>query len=1114
MKKLLIFSALAAALSLTAAPKVEFSPAKTVTTVSFAKKAPVVDGKISPNEYTGSFENFGMVSYNSAFLATRQAKSFAAIDGQYLYLACQSELPDPESKVKLKKRFKKRDSQIPIDDCVEFLFMPKGGKALYHLILNPADVSYDILYPVVNGGVSTQVSRDWDPEIKVKSTIENKLWTIEARIPLKEMGVKPGKRNQDWYFQFARTWNFPRQQCSFNKATIFANVDHMNPVKFAVATPVVRFTGMGNYAKGDHNIAFKIDNPTAKPVKIRYQVFVTSEAAPRNLDNEIVVAPGKTESVALKFVEKARVSCDMNILFTDAATGKILLQRTLGWQLPQGQRWITPDLKTGAQLEIGVYPYYKLIRARIGNHGSPINVQKVTSAVMRITDEKGNPVSKDFVPVKQGTSGFYAEMPLPALKKGNYFVEARLKKSDGKVDVYKAKFYFNKFEWEHNKIGMDRIVLPPYKPLQYSGKSVKTLMSRYDFDRGFFKQIASGKAEKLLAEPVVLKINGQVPGYTNYGFRWIEKSKDLAIVEDFVAITNGPAVNVRHELEFDNFIKTTVTVDPGKSYKFNSMTLDIPLNTAFAKQIHATCNTMKYNIAAALPEKQGELWNSMQGKIHTAVSNNFRPYIWVGNMGEGLAFFAESDKNWSRDPKKPMAQVIREGNKTILRINFVDKPTVRSKPFKLVFGFQATPTRTRPNSSRQLTERFSAPNSVRMSLLAGAGCWAAFEYDFWPINKDYTFLNELKKSLGGKGDRAHEKAVIEKMMRHFKNLPIDRQGFYQRHMDRGFIYARISDVMVPYMNPRATHLRWEEYQVFMDEWFCSDFRANNEDDYNNTPSKSYQDFLLYCNRKLVREGLQGIYYDNIRDWHNPNPVTGPAYVMENGKVQPYFDIFDMRNLIKRTAIMVYQEGTKIFDNRPLLVLHMTNTNLVPFMSLGSIQLDMEAMFGAMDFQDRFTEDYIKVCTLGLQTGCIPEVLIQISGNNKEFVTRTFLAVTLAYDIPMVLNGGGPTAVWNKTWTKLKGLGYGTDKMEVFPCFAPSGKVSTDAKKLRLTEYRLKDGRTLVAACSFGHAGKAKIKFAFPVKEARNLETGKALPFSGNTVEIDLKKHDFRLISVK
>ena len=36
----------------------------------------------------------------------------------------RSELPDPDSGVKLQKRYKKRDSMIPKDDNVEFLIFP------------------------------------------------------------------------------------------------------------------------------------------------------------------------------------------------------------------------------------------------------------------------------------------------------------------------------------------------------------------------------------------------------------------------------------------------------------------------------------------------------------------------------------------------------------------------------------------------------------------------------------------------------------------------------------------------------------------------------------------------------------------------------------------------------------------------------------------------------------------------------------------------------------------------------------------------------------------------------------------------------------------------------
>ena len=111
------------ATSFCADTKVEFSPQKSIAKANFARKAPVIDGKISKNEYTGSFENFGLLKHNNNFLASRQGRVFTALDSKYLYFAMQTEMPDADSNVKLKARYKRRDSKIFVDDSVEFLFV-------------------------------------------------------------------------------------------------------------------------------------------------------------------------------------------------------------------------------------------------------------------------------------------------------------------------------------------------------------------------------------------------------------------------------------------------------------------------------------------------------------------------------------------------------------------------------------------------------------------------------------------------------------------------------------------------------------------------------------------------------------------------------------------------------------------------------------------------------------------------------------------------------------------------------------------------------------------------------------------------------------------------------
>ncbi|MBP5183247.1 MAG: hypothetical protein J6331_09510, partial [Lentisphaeria bacterium] len=301
MKRKLFFSMLLATGFFSFLSGAEFAPDKSFTAASYARKAPVVDGKISPDEYAGGLEQFGVLRHNSAFLSTRQAKFFAALDEKNLYLACQSEIPDPDSGVKLRKRYKKRDSAIPRDDCVEFLFLPPGATSVYHIILNAANVSWDVRYPVRNGGVSPTVRENWDPIYTAKSGIDGKIWTLELKIPLKEMGVTPTRTEAKWLFQFARSWKYPNEQSSMNKASVFADPGHMNEVLFSENSPSVRFTGMGDYVKGENKIAFTIHNPGPKRAKVKYLVSVLSEAAPRSSGDTAVLPAGASHKVFLNY---------------------------------------------------------------------------------------------------------------------------------------------------------------------------------------------------------------------------------------------------------------------------------------------------------------------------------------------------------------------------------------------------------------------------------------------------------------------------------------------------------------------------------------------------------------------------------------------------------------------------------------------------------------------------------------------------------------------------------------------------------------------------------------------------------------------------------------------
>ncbi|OQA76973.1 MAG: hypothetical protein BWY31_04572 [Lentisphaerae bacterium ADurb.Bin242] len=1083
-------------------------PAQARFAIPEMKTPPQIDGRIQPGEWKDAVSLYGTVRHNSPYLSTRRASLSFGLDKKYVYLVCRSELP-PEG-MELSARARKRDGAVYLDDNVEFLLCPPKEDFVYQIMVNCKGFTFDRKYPVVNGGTTPADARDWNPDALIRSSLEDGFWTLEMRIPLSDFGVTGApEKNQVWRMLAGRNWCHPMQQTTLKKVQYFTNPEEMVPFTFSPDLPHVSFNGLGEKEKeGSFRLSFTVDNATQQPREIQYRITVVSDASPRQADSTITVPAGKSVPVELSFTEKTQVIRTLHAVFQDVKSGQVLYERTFSWDPADKLRWKDPKTKQGAELEIGVYPYYKKIRARFGTPAEPVSNWK--SAVFSVRRD-GREVSS--LNAEKTPWGFEAEIPFePAA--GKYTLQAdMIDGTDAKI-VRSRPFEIEKFPWEHNSIGCERIVIPPFQPLTYPGsREARATLTSYSFRDGFFDRIAAGDAPDILAAPISLKVNGEI--LLESSFRFTEKSPDRARTESVLAWKGG-SILVNGEFDYDGFCKFTMTVRPNGKQDIREAVLAVPLKGEYAKLVHSVCNQMKYNDADFIPPGNGVVWRSSQTKLHPQLRGNFRPYVWFGDTEKGIAWMSESDRFWSLSPDRDALELVRSADRVTLNVNMVNKPTVWEREFTIQQAFQATPVKPQPEYRRRLMERVKFVNAWNLCTLAGPACWsgglgAAY---FHPLNEDYSYVNLLKKRQFSKeGDEQFIEAFIE---RNAASQPEDMKSFLRRHLQRGIAFAKMGDYLIPYINARFSHMDWRDYKTYMDEWWCSEYRAENADEYNNTPVKSYQDMALWNLRRLVREGLDGIYYDNIRDWSNPNPVTGPAYRREDGTMQPYFDLFALREFARRTATMLYVEKKTFPDGRPVLTFHMTNTNIVPVLSFGTIALDLEAQYGSKDYQDRFSEGYLRSCTIGTQTGVIPEILIQITGNNRAFTTRTFLSVTLAYELPFVLNAGGVENDWFKVWGKLYAFGYSTPQVEVRPCWVEKD-VKTSCADWRLTTYRkASSGETVIAVCSFGKTARGTVDFSGlgqgPFR-CTDFETGTEIPSSGGKVSLEIKKHDFRLLLV-
>ncbi len=1074
-------------------------PEKMSAVLTVLSKSPVIDGRISGAEWKNAVQIYGLVKHNSAAMTSRQGTLYFGVDKKYFNFAAVTELPP--GNIKLLDRVKKRDGAVYLDDNVEITICPPHKKFVYQLIVNPQGTLFDRKFPVTYGSTTHTDYADWTPAAEVKSSFANGVWTLEGRIPLADMEVSALKSGEVWGILAGRSWQNPGEQTTLKKSMYFTNSDEMAQFTCSATLPKVSFAGLGkNAAKGDFNIVFPVSNPSSVAREVACQVSIVSDSAPRFLDTVITVPAGKTLPAVLNFSESNIVVRSISALFKDVKSGKVIFERTFTYDPTLKSRWNDPAQKRSAELEIGVYPYYGKIRARYGNPAEKISGWQ--EGTLRLESKEGKTVARqNAVKTPYGFEGVFNLKPAP----GEYTIVLTLSDANGKKAEKKRSFVIEKFPWEHNDIGKERIIIPPFKAITTPGeRSASATLTAYRFGSGFFDRVSADGVENILAAPVTLSINGKV--LTEESFRFTEKSPDR-VKTDSLLKWEGGSVRILGTMDYDGFYRFSMNVAPDKAQQINSAVLTIPLKREFAAQLHSVCNQMKYNDAIYLPKTNGVVWQSSQTRRTPQLSGNFMPYVWVGNLSRGIAWMAQSDLNWSLDPRKNAIEIFADADRAELRIHLVNKSTQWSKPFALEQALQATPVKPQPEYRRRLTERVTLPNSWNFCTFAGQATWGSWsDRSFFPLGMDYSFVEYLGKgAFSPEGDK---RMVSEYFNRHSKGFTQEQKNSLKKHLDRGVYYAKMAKYKVPYTNARFSHLNWQEYKTYRDEWWCSEYRADNADEYNNTPVASYQDAVLYYLQKLVRSGMDGIYFDNIRDWHNTNTVTGPAYRRADGQIQPYFDIFDLREFARRTAVMLCQEKKTFPDGRPVFTMHMTNTNIVPVLAFGTIGLDLEAEYGSKDYQNRFSEAYLRTCTLGLQSGVIPEILIVITGKQRDFVTRTFLAVTLAYDLPFVMNGGGLSTEWHRVWGKLYKWGYSTPEVKVLPCWE-NKSVTTDNPAWRIAAYR-KGGEVIAAVCSFGAQTEGTLALPNAVS-ASDFETGKPLEIKDGKVKLNINRHDFKLI---
>jgi hypothetical protein len=522
------------------------------------------------------------------------------------------------------------------------------------------------------------------------------------------------------------------------------------------------------------------------------------------------------------------------------------------------------------------------------------------------------------------------------------------------------------------------------------------------------------------------------------------------------------------------------------------------------------------------------VWDGTKAPRNSII-NSYVPYIWLGAEERGLCVFGENDRGWTTAAGVPCQELVRQNDVLELRLNLIAKPIVLDAPRRILIGMQSTPTKPMPKGWRMWSESYGLkvpPDGRHIEFNGSCWTWGALTpcLDVYPRDEDFSIWEQFAQTKRtGKVDAD----FIAKWTEGYANRTPEERQQNLANIRAGFqvLTGKTQDLLA-YTNARGVRLDTREGQTFLDEWHRDAFttRTWNAGDgvaYDLNPVESFRDYAMWYYKKMLETFVDHIYWDDIFMQSCFDIVGTEAYELSEGMLQPASGLFDMRELIRRTAVLQHELGRTGRANQ----VHITNTAIAPILSFAGTHLTWEDRAGETDYQERFTREYIRAESIGRQHGNVPFAL-RLAGQlftptddeakaKRKWLDRTFAGVLLVHE----MRHNGRTEVLDEALKALYDYGYGTDSVRVVNYWEedlPIMLSRADASHLIVA----RPGSAMVVVCDFGNGGDVLLtlnlkQLAISGKvTATDVETGETLAVTNErAVRLSLKKHDFKLVRI-
>ena len=603
----------------------------------------------------------------------------------------------------------------------------------------------------------------------------------------------------------------------------------------------------------------------------------------------------------------------------------------------------------------------------------------------------------------------------------------------------------------------------------------------------------------LLAQPMTLtaqRADGTTLQARGARVRTISQQPHRAVIE--VQSQMGTiAVESLVTVEYDGMMKIEMRLTPRQATTLRSLRLVAPLRPQVADYLHACGEGIRYGFDYRfLPhDRRGRLWDSRSVDGQPMQIGSFLPYAWIGNRDAGLCWFADSDAGWEPNNRVPAIEVRRDSARsTDLVLNLVSAPTTLNRPRRIVFAFQATPTRP---------------------LFPG------WRMDTWWTGDTFKDWAQVE-SKGKAGDMGLIFSSIP-----FPLDPIKSREMVQaRHQESSGILGAASPKYRANAVPYFEHINMgeqfaPEMGYFAEEWRT---RVSRGLSYGKTLS----DYMVYHVGQWARDcGIDGFYLDNVYPIADDNLEAGRGYRLPDGRVQPAYQMFETRRYLLRLRAALLEQG-----KQDKFVLHITNHMIAPWIGAADIALDGEhhVIYPEMnkDFMDFWSLERLRVddpATWGVAVNFLQEYQGAWEPPKLKKAMRAYTGMQLLND---VLASANANSLNPEVWQGRERFGIAAPGVRFLPYWERGSGLQSGTKQVYASGWMApatlgKPGRLLLAIVNVGEKTTASVqidrtRLALPnaarwrVFDAETLESLRVS--ASGTLSLPLERHDYRQVIVE